>query len=103
MTDFVTLEAAKAALRIDHDDDDATLAALISAASDMVAEYLKDNAPDPDYPETASQRVQTAVIMLVGIIYRSPDGDDNKMFADGGYLPIPVQAILYPLRTPTLT
>lgn len=102
MTDYVTLEATKLALRIDHDDDDAHLGLLISGASRMVAQYLKGNAPEIEYPEEADPEIKIATIMLVGHLYNNPDSDPDKAF-DPGYLPAPVQSILYPLRTPTLS
>jgi hypothetical protein len=100
--DYTSLAAAKLALRIDHDDDDAHLSLLIKAASRMVAGYLKDAAPDPEYLAEVPEDVQIAAIMLVGILYNNPDSDPDGAF-DPGYLPAPVQSILYPLRTPTLS
>lgn len=101
MTDYTTLEELKPALRIDHEDDDTMLEILIKASSQLVSEYLKDSAPESDYPAEVPERVRLATIMLVGYFYRNPDADPEKAF-DPGYLPAPVQSILYPLRKPTI-
>jgi uncharacterized phage protein (predicted DNA packaging) len=100
--DYTTLEATKSALRIDHDDDDANLSLLITASTRMVASYLKAAAPDPEFLSEVSEEIQVATIMLVGYLYANPDSNPDKAF-DPGYLPAPVQSILYPLRTPTLS
>jgi uncharacterized phage protein (predicted DNA packaging) len=101
MIDYTTLEAVKLAHRIDHDDDDTHLELLIKAASRQVSDYLKT--PDGEQPEALEylrEDIQLATIMLVGFLYANSDADPEKAF-DPGYLPAPVQSLLYPLRTPT--
>lgn len=101
MADLVTLVEVKNGLRIDTDDDDAFLNMLISAASERVTAYLdvrKDEEVEGS-PVTASARVKTATIMLVGYYYRSPDTDPSKEF-DLGMLPKPISSMLYQLRDP---
>ena len=104
---LVTLEETKVALRIDGDDMDATLELQIQAASEAVLEYLKDAAEDfldeqgvPISGEVPA-RVQWATIALVGYWVRDPDANPDGEF-DRGYLPAPVTALLYPLRTPSM-
>lgn len=113
MFSLVSLERVKQALRISSEDEDATLAFYISAASRAVTRYLKGqagellgidsppNSPPDDPDNTVPEDIQMAVILLVGIYYREPDGDDAKNF-ERGYLPKPVTALLYPLRDPTI-
>ncbi len=115
---LVSLARTKAALKIDHTDDDATLEFMISACSTAVRRYLKGQAsevlnlgdsppnspPDspPDDLELVEPDVAMAIIAFVGILYRQPDGDDARNFAELGYLPYIVTALLYPLRDPAL-
>mgnify|MGYP001337979364 FL=1 len=103
----VTLEETTGGLRIDGDDLDATLELQIQAASEAVLEYLKDAAEDfldeqgDPIPEAVPARVKWATIALVGYWVRSPDANPDGEF-DRGYLPAPVTALLYPLRTPSM-
>jgi hypothetical protein len=109
---IVSLARTKEALRILHNDEDGILELYISAASRAVVRYLKGNAGEllsidsppnspPDDLDDVPEDIALAVIMLTGIIYRQPDGDDAKAFAEHGYLPRPVTALLYPLRDPS--
>lgn len=118
MVDLVTLEEVRRVLRIGevydspigpHEDDGILEDLYIPAASTAVVRYLKAQADTvipglADSPQTndgCPEDVKIATIMLIGIIYREPDGDAAKMFAQG-YLPAPVTAMLYPLRDPAL-
>ena len=109
---LVSLAKTKAALRIDHTDDDATLELYIAAASRAVHAYLGSQAGElltidspPDSPpndlDDVDERVQAAVIFLAGHFYQSPDTNPDEAFHQG-YLPKPVTAILYPMRDPSL-
>jgi hypothetical protein len=109
---LVSLQRVKDALRIDTTDDDSTLEIYISAASLAVVEYLKGEAGDflgidspadspPNDLTTVDERVVMSVIILVGILFREPDGDEAKAFSHGN-LPWMATALLYPLRIPTL-
>lgn len=102
--DFASLEETKSSLRIldDETDDDALLRLLITAASRSVANYLKSAATPllADDAEIPSE-VKVATIMLAGFLYRSPDQDPDQYFARG-FLPMPVTALLYPLRDPAI-
>lgn len=115
---LVSLERTKAALRIDHTDDDDLLEFMIAACSTAVRRYLKRQAqevlnlgdsppnspPDalPDDLDLVEPDVAMAVIAFVGIIYRQPDGDDARNFAELGQLPYIVTALLYMRRDPAL-
>lgn len=110
---LVSLNRVKQALRIDHTDDDAILPIYISAASRRILTYLGGQAGDlltidsppnspPDDLDGVPEEVQLAVILLTGIFYRQPDGDEAENFDAVGELPKPVKALLYQLRDPTL-
>lgn len=103
--DLVTLDQCKVGLNISDPDQDARIRMYVTAASQAVMLYLKDTSSFvdtagvvlPDVPAVARQ----ATIMLVGVMLREPDGDEQKLW-QMGYLPPPVTALLYPLRTPTM-
>ncbi|RWN33434.1 head-tail connector protein [Mesorhizobium sp.] len=106
--DFVTIDEVKAALKIDEiggnspDDDTTWLSLLITAASRAIRNYLKaDSTAFGDSPTTYPEEVKLATIMLIGYMYREPDGDEQKAFSLGN-LPFPVTALIYQLRDPTL-
>ena len=109
---LVPVARVKQALHIDEADDDWVIEAYTAAASMAIVGYLKGEAGDflgidsppnspPDDLTTVDPRVVAAVIVLVGIIYREPDGDEAKNFSHGN-LPWVVTALLYPLRVPTV-
>lgn len=113
---YVSLCDAKSHCRVDHDDDDIDLLGKIEAASSMVKNYLKSASPyeperdandDPIYDSndellideslnSVRYEVKAATLILVQMLY-----DQTYEFRPG-YLPDPVQAILYPLRDPAL-
>lgn len=100
---LVSLDEVKLMLRIDHEDDDATLEMYIAAATVAIVAYLKDptllSVDSP--PQELDERVKAGIIMLVGYWYRSPDNNQDGAF-ERGYLPMPITAMLYPMRDPTL-
>jgi hypothetical protein len=118
---LVTLAQAKARLRIMHDAEDDDLSDMIRAASAAVMNYLHVTAEAftdsegavvsssssdsesevADDGITVPWEVQTAVLMLVGVMARDRDSVDSKDW-EHGYLPKPVIALLYPLRDPAL-
>lgn len=122
---YVTLARGKQHLNMDHDLDDTLIEAYISAASAAVKNYLKSASPyeverdsnddpvldssgDPTYVVDSSGdkqvkfEVQAATLLQLGFLYK--DRDENADVAyDIGYLPKPVTALLYPLRTPALS
>jgi hypothetical protein len=118
MTMLVTLEDAKAHLRIDTDDDDPDLVLKVHAASGAVLNYMKSSSvyePDRDeagnvmtdaggkavYTDEIKFEVRAAVLLMLGFLYKNRDEDADDAFAPG-YLPRPVTALLYPLRDPAL-
>lgn len=65
MADLVTLSEAKAYLRVDHSDDDTTIALLIAAASDAVRDVATDWDGEGDVPD----RLKVAVLSRVAVTY----------------------------------
>ncbi|MYZ41414.1 phage gp6-like head-tail connector protein [Achromobacter sp. KS-M25] len=115
---LVTLEDAKAHLRIDSDDDDADLLLKIGAASSSVLNYMKSGVvfePKRDasgsveldadgnvvYTRDVRFEVRAAVLLMLGFLFKNRDDDADSAF-EPGYLPRPVTALLYPLRDPAL-
>lgn len=113
---LVSLEQAKAHLRMDHDFDDSDITLKIEGASAAVLDYLKDYADsfldsngeviedsngNPDVP----YQVKAATLLMLGDLYanREPIPTDPVDAQYGyGYLPRAVIALLYPLREPTI-
>jgi hypothetical protein len=113
--DLVTFDEAVLHLHLDGTVDsngDAGLELMITSASRMVLNHLKDGADDyldsdgqvledsngdPDVPA----EVKHATLFLLGYLWRKRDEDEAGEFA-GGRLPAPVRAILGPLRDPAL-
>lgn len=106
MVQLVSLTEVKHMLKIDGDDDDATLLLLIGAASGAVINYLKSSA-DQYLGEDGEvlpgavvpPEIKTATAVLVGQLMRNPDNDVEGAF-ERGYLPRTVTSLLYPLRDP---
>lgn len=122
---YVTLEQAKRQLEMDHDDSDSLITGYVNAASKAVKNYLKSASPfeierdahdnpvtdssgDPIYvidsqgDMVVAAEVQQATLLLVGYFYKDRDNNADGAY-EKGYLPKPVTALLYPLRTPTLS
>ena len=109
---LVSLEMVDLHIRRDSDEDDALVYTMIQAASEAVVAYLKDAANDfiengqvitdtNGNPVNVPYRVQQAVLLMVGYLYRGRDTNPDGAY-QMGYLPAPVTALLYPMRKPTL-
>lgn len=124
MKKLVTLAQAKAHLRIDTDDADTEIVQKIHQAGAAVRNYLKSTKPyileldsagdpvldsngDPVYFHDSAgdvvvyPEVQQAVLYLLGDMWRDRDGQEKTDW-QLGFLPMPVQSLLYPLRDPAL-
>lgn len=122
--DYVSLQRAKDHLAMDHDEDDSLISAYITAASSAVRNYLKSASPfelvrdengavildsngDPEFEidshgaRVPRLEVQQATLILIGYFYRDRDGNSDGAYQHG-YLPMPVTALLYPLRDPAV-
>lgn len=112
---FVTLEQARAHLRLDTTDEDTLVTMLIHAASGAVRNYIHSSGPffldssGEPYEDSNGiaidipYEVQAATLILLGYMFK--DRDNNglyKSFSGGnfehGYLPRPVIALLYRYR-----
>lgn len=121
---YVTLAQAKHQLQMDHDDDDSLIESYIKAASKAVKNYLKSASPfeverdehgnpvedtsgapvyvlDSQGSMIVSAEVHQATLLLVGYFYKDRDNNADGAY-EQGYLPKPVTALIYPLRTPAL-
>ena len=93
---IVTLEQVKEHLRYDDTSNDVALTGYIAAAESAVLNYITDTFADDAYPDG----IKHAVLILVGYFdqYRNAEAETPL---NGVYLPLPVQSLLYPYRTPT--
>lgn len=104
---FITLQEAKAQLRVDTDADDSDIELKIHAASGAVRNYLKSSADlyfdeaGVVIPAAIPDEVKVATQIMLGHLYKDRDEDSSGAF-EHGFLPRPVTALLYPLRTPAL-
>lgn len=105
---LVTLEQAKAHLRVDTNAEDDDITLRVQAASAAVLNYLKVDdlsalavGDPPLVPDNVTFSVNAAVLLMVGYLYRNRDENPNGEFLQG-YLPAPITALLYPLRDPSL-
>lgn len=85
MADLVTLDEAKMFIRIEHSDDDAMIAMMITAASDAVTDVATAWDGEGDVPD----RIKLAVLARVGLLY-------DKASLEGGKGEL---SMLTPLRT----
>lgn len=107
---LVTLEEAKAHLRVDHDLDDSTIEIYINGSSESVINYLDGASPyllDEDGKETTKVKyvVKAATLIMVGEFYKNREANQDGAMPTGfgyGYLPYPVVSLLYPLRYPVI-
>lgn len=95
------LGVAREALRASPEDD-FILDRYITAAKAAVFRYLGWEREDYDAASAADRiAVETAILILTGHYYRSPDVDDAGAFSHG-QLPWMVTAALYQMRDPAL-
>jgi len=69
MADLVSLSEAKAYLRIEHSDDDTTIALLIAATSDAVRDVATGWEGEGDSPEAIPDRIKLAVLSRLAVTY----------------------------------
>lgn len=101
MASPVETAMAMEALRVPSDDEMA-FEQYLNGATGSVYAYL--GWEDADYDaasENAQEQVKTAILILAGHYYRSPDVDEHGAFQQG-QLPWLVTAPLYQLRDPAL-
>ena len=80
---MITLEQAKAHLRITHDDDDIAIQAMIDAAEAAALDYLNLDAFDSN---GAPSPVQAAILLQVGDLYENRERQaDRQLYASLTY------------------
>ena len=92
---IVTVDELKAALRVDHGDDDSYLARLIAQAQAAAEDFCRVKFSDTDAPEPA----KLAVVLMASFHYENPD-----MESTAGYRAMrrAFEALLYPHRDEAL-
>jgi hypothetical protein len=97
--DLVTIDEARAALRLDDDFPDMTIQMAVTSASDSVIAYLKRDPYTDDDPPPPN--VKQATLLLTGIFLRDPDGVEASTW-EQGYLPWAVCNLLHQRRDPAM-
>ena len=86
----VTVDEARAHLRIDHDEEDAYLVGLIAKAQAVAEDYCRvsfsDQAPEP---------VRLAVLLMVSHYYENRDNPDKQTYLT---MRMAFENLLYPHR-----
>ena len=78
MAALLTLADVKLHCRIDHNDEDSLLGALIATATTAVADYMNMDADDVD--DTAPAPVKSAALLLVGDLYANREAQGDRQF-----------------------
>ena len=76
MAALLTLADVKLHCRIDHNDEDSLLGALIATATTAVADYMNVTSVD----DTAAAPVKSAALLLVGDLYSSREAVGERQF-----------------------
>ena len=90
MAALLTLDEAKLHCRIDHNDEDSLLGALIATATTAVADYMNVTSVD----DTAPAPVKSAALLLVGSLYEQRESQGERQF----YKNPAFEALLNPYR-----
>lgn len=109
---LVRLDQAKDHLRVDHNFEDYLITTYIHAASGAVLNYLKsdgseylDSSGDVIFDSSGKSIVPSeivaATLIMTDYLYRLR-GDNQDGAYERGYLPMPITALLYPLRDPAI-
>ena len=78
MAALLTLDEAKLHCRVDHNDEDSLLGALIATATTAVADYMNMDADDVD--DTAPPPVKSAALLLVGTLYEQRESQGERPY-----------------------
>ena len=76
MAALLTLADVKLHCRIDHNDEDSLLGALIATATTAVADYLNVTTVD----STAAAPVKSAALLLVGTLYEQRESQGDRPY-----------------------
>lgn len=100
---LVELQSVKDFLRVQHDDDDTMLNALILAASTAVVLYCEAHSTDWTDVASTPPDVQTAITLLVGSYYDNGTAGDQTNEVAMGYFPVAVTSLLHRYRKPVMS
>ena len=89
---MLTLAETKLHLRVDHDDEDALIAALMATATAACADYLNMEAADLVVAVPAP--VKSAALLLVGTLYEHRESVSERPFSKNPAF----EALLNPYR-----
>ena len=78
MAALLTLADVKLHCRIDTNDEDSLLGALIATATTAVADYMNMDADDVD--DTAPAPVKSAALLLVGSLYEQRESQGERPY-----------------------
>lgn len=82
MAALLTLADVKLHCRIDNDDEDSLLGALIATATTAVADYMNVTSVD----STAAAPVKSAALLLVGDLYENREAQtDRQLFRNQAF------------------
>lgn len=79
---LVTLEAAKAHLVVDHDEDDTLIERLSEQAGAIVVDYLKmDNIWEDSSGNITDvpPMIEAAILMVLGVLYKDREGQTDPL------------------------
>lgn len=86
----VTVDEAKAHLRVDHDEEDAYLDGLIAKAQAVAEDYCRVS-----FSEEAPEPVRLAVLLMVSHYYENRDNPEKQVYVT---MRIAFENLLYPYR-----
>ena len=89
---MLTLAETKLHLRVDHDDEDALITALMATATAACADYL--NMPAADLVVAVPAPIKSAALLLVGDLYANREAQGDRQF----YKNPPFENLLNPYR-----
>ena len=75
---MLTLAETKLHLRVDHDDEDALITALMATATAACADYL--NMPAADLVVAVPAPIKSAALLLVGDLYANREAQGDRQF-----------------------
>ena len=86
----VTVDEAKAHLRVDHDEEDTFLEGLIAKAQAVAEDYCRVS-----FSEEAPEPVRLAVLLMVSHYYENRDNPEKQVYVT---MRIAFENLLYPYR-----
>ena len=89
---ILTIEEAKAHLRIQHDEEDELIEGFIAQAQAVAEDYCR-----VQFEDTAPEPVRLAVLLMVSHYYENRDNPDRQVYMT---MRIAFENLLYPYRDP---